>query len=291
MASTTIQLCGRFAVELEGVRIENELPGRQGRLLVAYLVLNRDRSATRNELIEALWPGELPRDPGDALAAILSKVRVDAREPLPRGTQRARARAAAGTDVDVERALTAAHQAESACAQADWARAWARSLTAQIVARRTLLADYEAAWIDEWRRELDGIRVRSLECYARACLGLGGAELSAAERAARQLVRTAPLRESGYGLLMEALKAQGNAAEALVVYESAPAVSARHTRHVAGRARSGRVPAAARNLSGAKLFPRFPPGLRSPGRAGCPRPQSKGGGHVQQPGRSRSAAS
>jgi hypothetical protein len=32
-----VQLCGTFAVELMGRRIDNLLPGRQGRLLFAYL--------------------------------------------------------------------------------------------------------------------------------------------------------------------------------------------------------------------------------------------------------------
>jgi SARP family transcriptional regulator, regulator of embCAB operon len=220
MAATTIQLCGRYAVEREGVRVENELPGRQGRLLLAYLVLNRDRPATRSELIEALWPGELPRDPADALAAVLSKLRSTLGNRYLDGRSELTLVLPPGADVDVERAATAAHQAESACAQADWTRAWSRALTAQLVARRTLLADYEAPWIDERRRDLESILVRSLECYARACLGLGGGELNAAERTARQLVRMVPLRESGYGLLMEALAAQGNVAEALVVYET-----------------------------------------------------------------------
>ena len=39
-----------------------------------------------------------------------------------------------------------------------------------------------------------------------------------AVRAARQLVRLAPLRESGYQLLMQALACEGNVAEALRVY-------------------------------------------------------------------------
>src|ERR1700694_5261173 len=75
MATTTIQLCGRYVAELDGERVEVRLPGRQGRLLFAYLVLHRDRGVGRSELVEAIWPGDLPHDPEDALAALLSKVR------------------------------------------------------------------------------------------------------------------------------------------------------------------------------------------------------------------------
>ena len=53
-ARTRIQLCGRFVLELQDRRIEAGLPSRQGRLLFAYLALNRDRAATRDELVEAL---------------------------------------------------------------------------------------------------------------------------------------------------------------------------------------------------------------------------------------------
>jgi DNA-binding SARP family transcriptional activator len=48
---------------------------------------------------------------------------------------------------------------------------------------------------------------------------MGGTETAAAERAGRALVETAPFRERGYRLLMEALAARGNAAEALRVYD------------------------------------------------------------------------
>ena len=57
------------------------------------------------------------------------------------------------------------------------------------------------------------------ETLARAALALGAAELPAAERAARALIEREPYRESGYGVLMEALAARGNLAEALRVYD------------------------------------------------------------------------
>jgi DNA-binding SARP family transcriptional activator len=215
-----IQLCGRFVVEVDGERLEGALPGRQGRLLLAYLTLNRDRPVTRSEAIDAVWSRELPRDPADALAALLSKVRSALRNRYLEGRSELAFVLPSDAEVDVERAQAAVHQAESACARGDWPRGWGASLTAQLIARRTLLPDYEAPWIDERRRELDGILLRSLECYARACLGVGGTEVAGAERAARQLVRAAPLRESAYVLLMEALERQGNVAEALVAYET-----------------------------------------------------------------------
>jgi SARP family transcriptional regulator, regulator of embCAB operon len=221
MAKTTVQLCGRMVVELEGRRVESALPGRQGRLLFAFLALNRDRAVGRSELVDAVWSSEPPRDPSDALAALLSKVRSALGGAYLEGRSELALALPPDADVDVERALAAVHQSESACAQFDWPRAWGASLEAQIVARRTLLADYEADWIDDWRRTLDGVLVRSLECYANACLGIGGTELAGAERAGRELVRAAPLRESGYGLLMRALAAEGNVAEALAVYETA----------------------------------------------------------------------
>ena len=66
-----MQLCGRFVLEIDGRRVEADLPGRQGRLLLAFLVANRGRTLTREELVDALWPDG--RDGG--LAPLLSKLR------------------------------------------------------------------------------------------------------------------------------------------------------------------------------------------------------------------------
>ncbi len=77
-----------------------------------------------------------------------------------------------------------------------------------------------AGWIDAQRQHLAEVRLRALEAYAGAALGIGGTELPAAVRAGRKLVRLVPLRESGYQVLMRALASQGNVAEALHVYAS-----------------------------------------------------------------------
>jgi DNA-binding SARP family transcriptional activator len=93
-------------------------------------------------------------------------------------------------------------------------------LTAQFVARRQFLPEAgDQPWAEAWRRRLDEMHVRALECYATACLELGGAELPGAERAARELLEVAPLRETGHLLLMRTLAARGNVAEALAAYE------------------------------------------------------------------------
>jgi DNA-binding SARP family transcriptional activator len=212
-----IQICGSLAVERGGQRIESRLPGRQGRLLFTYLVVNRHRSAARDELAEALWLEPDPAAIDARLNPLLSKLRRLFGPESVQGRSTLRFYLPA-VWVDLEAAVEAIHRAESAVAQQAWARAWGPALTALFVGERDFLAGEDAPWIDEIRNQLTVLRVRALECYAAAGLGLGGTELAAAVRAGRQLTRLAPLRESGYRYLMEALAAQHNLAEALHVY-------------------------------------------------------------------------
>jgi DNA-binding SARP family transcriptional activator len=215
--SLRVQICGALTIERDGQRLEGLLPGRQGRLLFTYLVVNRHRQVPRDEVAEAMW-----REPDQAsvdarLNPLLSKLRrvfgadaVDGRFTLRL--------CLTAVWVDLEAAAEAIHRAESAIAQQEWARAWGPSLTALFVSERGFLPGEDAPWIDETRHELAELRLRALECYAAAALGLGGTELAAAVRAGRQLTRLAPLRESGYRYLMRALAAQDNLAEALGAY-------------------------------------------------------------------------
>jgi SARP family transcriptional regulator, regulator of embCAB operon len=212
-----IQICGPLAIERDGQRLEARLPGRQGRLMFTYLVVNRHRHIPRDELAEALWREPDPAAVDARLNPLLSKLRrvfgadtVDGRVTIRLCLPDAW--------VDLEAAAEAIHRAESSIAQEDWPRAWGPALTALLVAERGFLPSEDAPWIDEIRHQLTELRLRALECYAAAALGLGGTELAGAVRASRQLTRVAPLRESGYRYLMRALAAQDNLAEALDVY-------------------------------------------------------------------------
>ena len=115
--------------------------------------------------------------------------------------------------------MEGAHRAESSIAEGRWAQAWGPAGIAYHVATRPFLAGLEAPWIDEWRRRLEEVRLRGLECFAAAGLGLGGPALAQAEERARMLTELAPYRETGHRLLMEALARRGNVAEALRAYE------------------------------------------------------------------------
>ena len=192
---------------VDGRRVEEELPGRQGRLLLAFLAANRLRTVTRDELLDSLWPDG--RDGG--LAPLLSKVR----KVVPLDGHRL----AEGT-IDVEVAVEAAHRAESALAQGDPRRAWGPAQVAMFTSGRPFLPGEEAPWIDIERRRLGELHVRALEAYAGAALAIGGTELAAAVRSGRELTRLEPYRESGWRILIEALTAEGNTAEALQVYDA-----------------------------------------------------------------------
>jgi DNA-binding SARP family transcriptional activator len=218
-AKARIQLCGRFVVDLDGTRLEDNLLGRRGRILFAYLVLNRGRPSSRDELLMAAWGQDVPAAVGNALSVLLSKLRHSLGPDRLRGRTQIELVLPPAAFVDVEAALEGAHRAESAIAQGQWAQAWGPAGIAYHVATRPFLPGLEAPWIDGWRRRLEQVRLRGLECFAAAGLGLGGPALAQAEERARMLTELAPYRESGYRLLMEALERRGNLAEALQAYQ------------------------------------------------------------------------
>ncbi len=217
-AATRIQICGALAVERNGQRVESHLPGHQGRLLFTYLVLNRHRQVQRDEIAEALWREPDPAAVDARLNPLLSKLRRVFGATSLEGRGVLRLYLPEPTWVDLEAASEAIHRAESAVAQQDWRRAWGPAQVALFVAERGFLPGEDAGWVGETRNQLSVLHLRALEAYAATELGIGGPELAGAIRASRELIELAPLRESGYRCLMQALADQGNLAEALRVY-------------------------------------------------------------------------
>jgi len=216
---------GRVALEADGLAVQDSrLPGRQGRLLFAYLAVERGRPVPRDELAAALWEDAPPATWDKALTVLVSKLRsllTEAGLDGPRALTAAfgcyRLELPEGTWIDAVAAADAADEAERALAGGDPAAAKAAALLAESLTRRAFLPGDNGTWVEDKRRELADIRSRAVTVLADACLRTG-AEAKAASWA-EQAIELEPFRETGYRLLMEAYAADGNRAEALRVYE------------------------------------------------------------------------
>jgi DNA-binding SARP family transcriptional activator len=212
-----VRLCGTLSVELAGRIVV--LPGLQGRLLFAYMAANRRRPVARDELIELLWPTTLPADPGETLSALLSRTRRALGSDVLVGRRELELVLAPDAWIDLEAAQDAADAADAALADGDFGSALDAAGRCEEIARRGFLVGDDSTWTHERRDEVRELRLRALEAIAAAGTALGSGALPDAERAARAAVEAAPFREPGHRLLMAAVAARGNVAEALRAYE------------------------------------------------------------------------
>lgn len=217
-----LQLCGPLAIEHgAGVIREARLPGRQGRRLWAYLVLNRGRAAGRDELATAIWGDEIPDAWDTSLNALVSRLRAVLR---PAAGLRIRGEVGryvlevpSDAFVDLERGWRALLRAEFALRQQDYATAGAEALIARGIAGRGFLPGEDGPWIEAQRRALADTLLQATEIAGEVELALG--RPADAHRLGRELVGLDPLHESGYRLLMRALAASGNRAQAVRIME------------------------------------------------------------------------
>jgi DNA-binding SARP family transcriptional activator len=188
-------------------------------LLVAFLVANRRRPLERDALMEVLWPRGRPTAPNVALRALLSKLRSTLGPDALVGRERVQLRLDGDVWIDVEAAEEALHRAESAVASADWGEAWGAARVTAMIYERGFLVGHDHPWVDERRREIERSRERAQRCIVACGLALGGRELVAAERAARDLTDRRPLDESAVELRMRVHAAAGDPAAALGAFE------------------------------------------------------------------------
>ncbi len=217
--STRVQLCGRLAIEIGGLQLSGRLRGRQVRLLLAYLLLNRQRHVGREELIGAIWPSQAPVSQDAALRTLLSRLRSALGASALTGRDELILSLPEPVWVDLEAASAELQRATQALERGDPRGAWALAQIPLNIASRGLLPGLQAAWLEPPRRELEDVRLRALEVVGEAGLRMGAAQLTSVERAARALIEAEPLRETGYMLLIRALAAHGNVAEAMRTFE------------------------------------------------------------------------
>ncbi len=206
-------------MEIDGAQLADGLRGKQVPLLLAYLLLNRTRHVGREELIGALWPDRAPISQDAALRTLLSRLRSALGADALVGRDELILELPSPVWIDLEAASTEVERAQRALAAGDARGSWALAQVPLNIAGRGLLPGTQALWLEPRRRELEDVRLQALEVVGRSGLMMRGTQLASAARAARTLIDSEPYRESGYVLLMEALEAEGNVAEALRVFD------------------------------------------------------------------------
>jgi SARP family transcriptional regulator, regulator of embCAB operon len=199
----------------------SRLPGRQGRVVLAYLALCHN-PVSRDELADLVWPDSLTASWERDLSAVVSKVRA-ALSSIDLGTTLASAlgcyelQLPADSRVDVEDAVRFIEAAESAWRVDDRERALPAAATAANLARRPLLPSESGLWIEQRREELRATLLRALDLLVEGLAG-GPFEHDALRHAKEALVLD-PYRETSYLRLMRVHLSRGDRAEALRVYE------------------------------------------------------------------------
>lgn len=77
MEMLQIRMLGGFSAEVRGNRIDDsENRSQKPWLLLAYLICNRERTVTQEELLHLCWEGEEKDDPANALRVVLHRTRA-----------------------------------------------------------------------------------------------------------------------------------------------------------------------------------------------------------------------
>jgi YVTN family beta-propeller protein len=220
-----VTLAGRVSIRAGEREIREErLAGRQGRLLFAYLVIERGRPVPRDELADVLWGASPPATWEKGLTVLVSRLRAALADSALGGAATLsnalgcyRLDLPEGTWVDVEAAAAATRSAAAALVDGQLEEALTLGAEALEVLRRPFLAGEDGVRIEAKRRELADIADEALACCVDANLAAGRPGDGA--RLAEEAIALQPFRESGYRRLMQAHAAAGNRAEALRVYD------------------------------------------------------------------------
>ena len=187
--SIRIYLAGRLALELDGNVVvgEREFRGKQGRLIFAYLVCERTRTVSREELATVIWPDDPAPSWEGALGSLTSKLGnlLSAHQLKAQGvwlsSDFGQYQLHLPTDVwvDVEAGTSALDRAESALRLGVLGDALGPATVAAAIARRPFLSGVVGFWQDAQRRKLErqlsraGLRMPNADGIRRTWIGGG----------------------------------------------------------------------------------------------------------------------
>jgi SARP family transcriptional regulator, regulator of embCAB operon len=224
-----VRLLGRLGIEhgqrwLDG----SALPGRQGRIVLAYLALCH-YPVSRDELADLVWPDGLTAAWERDLSAVVSKVRaaldsVDLGSLLHGALGCYELQLPPTSRVDVEDAVRFVEDAESAWRVGNPDVALPAAATAANLARRPFLPAEHGLWIERRRDDLRATLLRALDLLAQGLTG--GPYADDALRYSKEALALDPYRETSYVQLMRLHMSQGNRAAALRAYEQCRAMLA-----------------------------------------------------------------
>jgi predicted ATPase/DNA-binding SARP family transcriptional activator len=211
-----VRLLGPFEAVVAGKPVV--VPGAKRQALVACLALRTGRVVSTDTLVEALWGGDLPAAPRNAVQHHVARLRRALGDDAIRLAADGYALDGAMVDaIQFEELLAAAR----AALRAGDARGAADTIADALALWRgpALLGLPQSSWATAEAVRLASLRLDALEERFEAALALGEhADVAAAIRAA---LEESPFRERLWGQLMLALYRSGRQADALEVFQEA----------------------------------------------------------------------
>jgi predicted ATPase/DNA-binding SARP family transcriptional activator len=225
VARISFALAGVTAVHIDGRTFTDPVPGPLGRIALAYLVLERARPVTRDELAEAMWGGQDPPPTWPAslrgvifrLRASLDAVGLAGSDVLRSVLGCYRLHLPVDATVDVEETGRLLRAARAAIESGDAATARGRAAASAVLSRATFLPGATGAWVETRQAHLRELHLQALDVLSEASTATG--DYDDAVAAAEEAIEREPFRESSYVLLMKAHDAAGSRAAAVRAFE------------------------------------------------------------------------
>ena len=202
---------------------ESALPGNQGRVVLAALIVERV-PVGRDRLAETVWSDEISDSWGASLNSLVSRIRsllsrvgLDGKAMLQSTGGSYAMVLPPGAWVDLEVARRRLDRATGAMRRGAVAEALPDATVASSILRRPFLSGSEGEWIEQIRRSMRAGLYRSYELLADGWIERGDPWLAAT--VAELAIELDPLREAGYQRLMAAELGRGDSSAALKAFD------------------------------------------------------------------------